>query len=148
MSNSESKPIKQQFLHALVNGSDANQSLFEEYRSVLEEKLLLAEQRQRRGRFLTKVMWTVTGCLALAGLLLHLPGLSLSAPPAGLLLIGLAVLMALLSLLRTILYFGWDGRAMHQLRDERRDCLLMELERQVRTIGQRLDELTASRGGQ
>jgi hypothetical protein len=131
---------KTRFLESLLNQEQSLSSLeFQEYRTMLEQKLATAERKLKSRRRITVGMWIFTAALFFAGLLMSSHLVPIGVRPVGATLFMLASGMFYLSLLRLFMYLAFERRTAEVVRNESRDALLMELTRKVDAIAQRLN---------
>lgn len=131
---------KQRFLSALLAQEKPLLSPdYQEYRTMLEHKLVTAERKARNRWRITVGMWVVTAALFVVGFVMGTHVFPVGVRPVGATLMGLGAVFFYLSLLRLFMYLAFERGAPEKVRNEARDAVLMELSRKVDAIAQRLE---------
>lgn len=105
---------------------------------MLETRLQKMENKERFGRRLMWGLWVLYGGLIGLGLCLQA---SPQWRPFGVLLFMISNLVGLVAVLRTLFWFAVDRRRAEDVRQERRDSLLMEFERQLIELNAKVNQL-------
>jgi hypothetical protein len=122
------------FLESLLRDDPAeSEDQFQEYRSMLEKKLIQAERSYRTRRRFTIGLWVGIASLVLLGFLVAVIG-GPPLRPAGLSLVMVAYGLGYLGLLRLVMFVFVDRYRVERVRDEARDAALLDLSRRVEAL--------------
>jgi hypothetical protein len=138
---SEADP-KKAFLNSLLQ-TDAGISevAFQEYRTMLEEKLNAAEKKFRRRRSWTKGIWIATAAILVPGYMAATAA-PVSIRPFGATFVVIGIVLFYLALLRLLVHVFFDRYAFDSARNEYRDAMLLELTRKVDTLALQVTKLS------
>jgi len=122
---------KQAFLNSLLQTDAAiSEQNFQEYRTMLEQKLNDAARKFRRRRQWTWGIWIATAATFIPGYLVAKAG-PVAIQPFGGTFVVIGIVLFYLAVLRLIVHVAFERYAFDSARNEYRDAMLMELTRKV-----------------